>query len=33
METPSYLVSDPTFARPLWISEEDLTSNSVGRPD
>lgn len=27
--TTFYLVSDPNFARPLWISEDDVTSNSV----
>jgi uncharacterized protein YdbL (DUF1318 family) len=27
--TTYYLVSDPNFARPLWISEDDVTSNSV----
>jgi hypothetical protein len=31
--TTFYLVSDPNFARPLWISEDDVTSNSVRRPD
>jgi len=27
--TTFYLVSDANFARPLWISEDDVTSNSV----
>jgi hypothetical protein len=27
--TTFYLVSDPNFARPLWISEEEVTSNSI----
>jgi hypothetical protein len=31
--TTFYLVSDPNFSRPVWISEEDVTSNSVRRPD
>jgi len=31
--TTFYLVSDPNFACPLWISEDDVTSNSVRRPD
>jgi hypothetical protein len=31
--TTFYLVSDPSFSRPLWISEDDLTSNSVRQPD
>jgi hypothetical protein len=31
--TTFYLVSDPNFARPVWISEDDITSNSVRRPD
>jgi hypothetical protein len=31
--TTFYLVSDPNFARPLWISEEDVTRNSVEPPD
>jgi hypothetical protein len=30
--TTFYLVSDPNFARPLWISEDDLTSNSIRQP-
>ena len=31
--TTFYLVSDPNFARPLWISEDDVKSNSVRQPD
>jgi hypothetical protein len=31
--TTFYLVSDPNFAHPLWISEDDVTSNSVRKPD
>jgi hypothetical protein len=27
--TTFYLVSDSNFARPLWISEDDVTSHSV----
>jgi hypothetical protein len=27
--TTFYLVSDANFPRPLWISEDDVTSNSV----
>jgi len=30
--TTFYLVSDTNFARPLWISEDDVTSNSVRAP-
>jgi hypothetical protein len=29
--TTFYLVSDPNFARPVWISEDDVTSNAVRR--
>jgi hypothetical protein len=32
-KTTFYLVSAPNFARPLWISEYDVTSNSVRQPD
>jgi hypothetical protein len=31
--TTYYLVSDPNSARPVWISEDDVTSNSVRPPD
>jgi hypothetical protein len=31
--TTFYLVSDPNFARPLWISEDEVTSNSVRLPE
>jgi hypothetical protein len=31
--TTFYLVSDPNFARPVWISEDDITSNSMRWPD
>jgi len=31
--TTFYLVSDPNFARPVWISEDDVTSNSIHKPD
>jgi hypothetical protein len=31
--TTFYLVSDPNFAKPLWISEDDVTSNSVRKSD
>ena len=31
--TTFYLVSDPNFPTPLWISEDDVTSNSVRKPD
>jgi hypothetical protein len=30
--TTYYLVSDDKVARPLWISEDDITSNSVRQP-
>lgn len=28
-KTTYYLVSDSNFARPLWISEDEVTSNSI----
>jgi hypothetical protein len=31
--TTFYLVSDPNFARPVWVSEEEVTSNAIRRPD
>jgi hypothetical protein len=31
--TTFYLVSDPNFARPVWVPEEDITRNSLGQPD
>jgi hypothetical protein len=31
--TTFYLVSDPNFVRPVWISEDDITSHSVRLPD
>jgi hypothetical protein len=31
--TTFYLVSDASFARPRWISEDDVTSHSVRPPD
>ena len=31
--TTFYLVSDSNSPRPLWISEDDVTSNSVREPD
>ena len=32
-QTTFYLVSDPNYARPLWIPEEDVTSNSIRPPE
>jgi hypothetical protein len=31
-QTTFYLVSDANFARPLWIPEDDVTSNSIRPP-
>jgi hypothetical protein len=31
--TTFYLVSDANPTRPLWISEDEVTGNSVRRPD
>jgi hypothetical protein len=31
--TTFYLVSDVNFVRPLWISEDDVTSNSIRPSD
>ena len=31
-KTTFYLVSDSNFARPLWISEDQVTSNSISPP-
>jgi hypothetical protein len=31
-KTTFYLVSDPNFSRPLWISEDEMTSNSIRPP-
>jgi hypothetical protein len=31
-QTTFYLVSDPNFARPIWIPEEEVTSNAIRPP-
>jgi hypothetical protein len=31
--TTFYLVSDENFPRPVWVSEDDVASNSVRRPN
>jgi hypothetical protein len=31
--TTFYLVSDTNLARPIWVSEDDVTSNAVRRPE